>query len=172
MPADRARDRTRRIRLNSAPWHPLLFATVIVLSAWFDATISPYPLGRPLLVAVLGATALTVVAGLVLRSARMGGLVATATIWVLWSRNLLALAETAISRLGVGGVAFAVAIVLVLILVARILRRGIARWTVEGATSFLNRGALLLLLVTVVMAVTTGSVGRAIADLDQGQDLE
>ena len=143
-----------------------------MLSAWFDATISPYPLVRPLLVAVLGAAVLTVVAGLASRSARIGGLIATAIIWVLWSRNLLDLAETAINRLGVAGIAFALAIVLVIILVARILRRGIARWTVEGATSFLNRGALLLLLVTVVMGVATGAVGRAIADLDQGQDLE
>ena len=174
MPADLARVRTRGVvgRLTSAPWHPLLFATVVVLSAWFDATISPYPLARPLLVAVLGATALTVVAALVLRSAPVGGFVATAAIWVLWSRNLLDLAETAIQRLGVAGIAFAVAIVIVVILVARILRRGIARWTVEGATSVLNRVALLLLLVTVLMGVATGRVGRAIADLDQGQDLE
>jgi len=174
MPADLARVRTRGVvgRLTSAPWHPLLFATVIVLSAWFDATISPYPLVRPLLVAVLGATALTVVAALVLRSAPVGGIVATAAIWVLWSRNLLDLAETAIQRLGVAGIAFAVAIVIVVILVARILRRGMARWTVEGATSVLNRVALLLLLVTVFMGVATGRVGRAIADLDQGQDLE
>ncbi len=173
-PADPAPDRTRGIagRLTSAPWHPLLFAAVIVLSAWFDATISPYPLVRPLLVALLGAAVLTVVAALALRSALLGGFVATAIIWVLWSRNLLDLAETAIHRLGVAGIAFALAIVLVVILVARILRRGIARWTIEGATSVLNRGSLLLLLVTVVMGVATGSVGRAIADLDQGQDLD
>ena len=43
-------------RLASAPWHPVLFAAVIVLNDWFDAAISPYPLVRPLLIAVLGAT--------------------------------------------------------------------------------------------------------------------
>ena len=162
-PADRGRARTRGTfgRLTSAPWHPLLFAAVIVLSAWFDAAISPYPLTRPLLVALVGAAVLTGAAALVVRSARIGGFVATAVIWVLWSRNLLDLAETAIHRLGVAGIGFAVAIALVVILVARILRRGFARWTVEGATSFLNRGALLLLLVTMVMGVATGTLAVA-----------
>ena len=122
----------------------MFFAAVIVLSAWFDAAISPYPLVRPLLIAVLGATSLTVVAGLAFRSAQVGGLVATAIIWVLWSRHLLDLAETAIHRLGVAGIAWAAAVVLVVILVARLVLRRANRWTVEGATSFLNRGALLL----------------------------
>ena len=167
----RARASTIR-RLASVPWHPVLFAAVIVLSAWFDAAISPYPLVRPLLIAVVGAIVLTVVAGLAFRSAQVGGLVATAIIWVLWSRHLLDLAETAIDRLGMAGLAWAAAVVLVLILLARILLRRVSRWTVEGATSVLNKGALLLALVTLVMGGVTGKVGQAIADLSQGEDLE
>ena len=159
-------------RLASAPWHPLLFATVIVLSAWSDAAISPYPLVRPLMVAVVGATLLTVAAGLVSRSARLGGLIATAIIWLLWSRHLLDLAETAIHRLGVAGIAWAAALVLVVILVARLLLRRSNRWTVAGATSFLNRGALLLVFVTIAMGAVTGKAGQAIADLSQGEDLQ
>ena len=150
----------------------MLFAAIIVLSAWFDAAISPYPLVRPLLIAVGGAIVLTVVAALALRSAQVGGLVATAIIWALWSRHLLDLAETAIDRLGVAGLAWAAAVVLVLVLLARILLRRVSRWTVEGATSVLNKGALLLALVTVVMGGVTGKVGQAIGDLSQGEDLE
>jgi hypothetical protein len=159
-------------RLASAPLHPVLFAAVIVLSAWFDAAISPYPLVRPLLIAVLGAAVLTVVAGLAFRSPQIGGLVATAIIWVLWSRHLLDLAETAIHRLGVGGIVWAAAVVLGLVLVARLVLRRANRWTVAGATSFLNRGALLLALVTLLMGGVTGKVGQAISDLSQGEDLQ
>ena len=62
---------------SALPWHPLLFAVIIVVTAWVDAAISPYPLVRPLLIAMLGAAALTVIAGLALRSAQAGGLVAS-----------------------------------------------------------------------------------------------
>lgn len=153
------------------PWHPLLFAAIIVVTVWVDAAISPYPLVRPLLVAVLGAAALTVIAGVAFRSAQVGGLVATGIIWLLWSRYLLDLGETAINRLGVAGMAWGAAIVLVLFLVARIVLRKARRWTVAGATSALNRGSLLLAFVTVAMAIVTGRVGLAIDDLDQGRDL-
>ena len=159
-------------KLRAVPWHPVLFAAVIVATAWFDAAISPYPLLRPLLIAVIGAAILTVASGLAARSAQVGGLIATVIIWVLWSRHLLDLGETAIARLGLAGVAWAAALVLALILVARILRRRVRRWTVEGATSALNRGALLLAFVTLAMALVTGRAGLAIEDLDQGQDLE
>jgi len=157
---------------SALPWHPVLFAAVIVLTAWSDAAISPYPLVRPLVVAVLGAAALTIVAGLVFRSARVGGLVATLSIWVLWSRHLLDLGETAINRLGVAGIAWTAALVLVLILIARILRRRFHRWTVDDTTSTLNRGSLLLAFVTLVMAGVTGRAGLALGDLEQGHDLK
>jgi hypothetical protein len=159
-------------RLASLPWHPVLFAAVIVLSAWFDAAISPYPLVRPLVIAVLGATLTVIIAGFAFRSAQVGGLVATAIIWVLWSRHLLDLAETAIDRLGVAGVAWAAAVIVVLILLVRLLLRRSSRWTVDGATSFLNKGALLLAIVTIVLGGATGKVGQAISDLSQGEELE
>ena len=91
---------------------------------------------------------------------------------MLWSRHLLDLAETAIHRLGVAGIAWAAAVVLVVILVARLVLRRSNRWTVEGATSFLNRGALLLAFVALAMGAVTGKVGQAIADLSQGEDLQ
>ena len=161
----------RAARSRALPWHPLLFAAVIVATAWFDAAISPYPLLRPLLIAVVAAAVLTVVAGLATRSAQVGGLVASGIIWLLWSRHLLDLGETAIQRLGVAGIAWAGALVLVLILVARIVRRRVRRWTVDGATSVLNRGSLLLAFVTIAMAVVTGRAGLAVDDLDQGTSL-
>ena len=160
-------------RLASAPWHPVLFAAVIVLSAWFDAAISPYPLVRPLLIAVLGAAVLTVVAGLAFRSAQVGGLVATAIIWVLWSRHLLDLAETAIHRLGVAGIAWAAAVVLVLILVARmVLRRSPTGGRSRARRPSSTEERCCWSFVTVVMGAVTGKVGQAIADLSQGEDLE
>ena len=115
---------------------------------------------------------LTVVAGLAFRSATVGGIVATAIIWVLWSRHLLDLAETAIHRLGLAGIAWAAAVVLVVVLVARLVLRRSNRWTVEGATSFLNRGALLLAFVALAMGAVTGKAGQAIADLSQGEVLQ
>lgn len=163
--------RPRNSKWSALPWHPLLFAAVIVATAWFDAAISPYPLIRPLLVAVLGAGLVTAVAGLACRSAQIGGLVATAMIWVLWSRHLVDLGETAVERLGVAGVAWGAALVLALVLVARIVRRQARRWTVDGATSALNRGSLLLAFVTIAMAVVSGRAGLAISDLEQGEDL-
>jgi hypothetical protein len=158
-------------RLGGLPWHVPLFAAVIILSAWLDAAISPYPLVRPLLIAVLGATAVAIVAGLVVRSAQVGGLLATALIWLLWSRHLIDLAETAVNRLGVAGIAWAAAVVLVLVLLVRIVRRKSRGWSVEGATSFLNKGALLLAVVTLVMGGVSGKLGQAIGDLSQGEDL-
>jgi hypothetical protein len=157
--------------LRGLPWHAPLFAAVIILSAWLDGAISPYPLVRPLVIAVGGATLLVIVAGLAFRSAQVGGIVATALIWLLWSRHLLDLAETAIHRLGVAGIGWIGAVVVVLILLARILRRKASRWTADGATSFLNTAALLLAFVTILTAGVSGKVGQAVGDLSQGTDL-
>ncbi len=159
-------------RFLAAPWHPALFAAIIVVTTWVDAQISPYPLVRPLTIAVVGAVLLTALASVLLRSAQKGALVASGVVWVLWSRNLLDAAETAIARLGFAGIAWAAAVVLALLLVARILRRHIRRWTLDDATSALNRGALLIAFVIVAMAVVTGRIGLAIDDLQQGETLD
>ena len=71
------------------PWHPLLFAAAIVLTAWFDAAVSPYAASRSLAIALLIAAALTGIGALVTRSSQLGGIAATVVIALLWSKQLI-----------------------------------------------------------------------------------
>ena len=87
-------------RAGRLPWHPLLLAAAIVLTAWIDAAVSPYAAFRPLFVALLIAAALTGIGALVTRSWQLGGIAATVVIALLWSKQLIDAAGGIIGRAG------------------------------------------------------------------------
>ena len=155
-------------RVAAFPWHPLLFSVLIVVTVWMDSAISPYAIFRSLAGAAIVAVVLTLVAGAAIRSWQLGGIVASALIWALWSKNLLDLGATAFERLGILAVLWLAAIAAVVILGLRLLLRRARRWTAGSVTSFLNRAATLLLLAAVILGVTNGRMSSAVTDLKQG----
>jgi hypothetical protein len=153
------------------PWHPFLFAAVIVVTVWLDAAISPYGIIRSLLVALGAAGVLMLVLALVLRSLQLGGLAATIIIWVLWSKQLLEVASNALDRLGVFALLWLAAIVVVALLGIRLLARTTRHWTLTSFTGFLNRGAGLLLAASLLLGIVSGKLPALAEDLDQGVTL-
>src|SRR6187401_3204806 len=87
-------------RAGQLPWHPFLFATIIVVTLWLDAAVSPYAVVRSLVVAITLAALITLIAGLLLRSTQLGGLVASGVIGLLWSRQLIDALAAAQDRMG------------------------------------------------------------------------
>jgi hypothetical protein len=156
---------------RGVPLHPFLFAAVIVTTLWLDSAVSPYAVVRSLVGALLVAGALTALAALALRSVQLGGLAATALIWMLWSKHLVELAATAFERLGGLAILWLAAIVILVVLVARRLPRNAHRWTRETITSFLNRAGALLLITTLLLGFFSGAAQSAVRDLAQGVEL-
>lgn len=158
--------------MSRLPWHPVLFAVVIVLTAWLDAAVSPFAAFRSLFVAVLLAVVLTGVLGLLLRSLPLGGIAASAVICLLWSRELIDAAASVATRMGWFAVVWVVLIGLTGVLAARAIRRVSRRVTRDVVTSALNRLGVLLLLVTIVAGVARGRLAAVGEDLGQGVPLE
>jgi len=150
------------------PWHPALFAAVIVVTLWLDAAVSPFAAVRSLAVAVVLAAALTALAGLALRSASLGGIVATGFIGLLWSRQLFESIGEIGSGMGMLAIGWGLLIVVAAIVAVRIVRRQAPRLTREQVGTFLNRGAVLLLVATVALGVIRGRFAVAGDDLGQG----
>ena len=158
-------------RARRLPWHPLLLATAIVLTAWFDAAVSPYAAFRPLVVALLIAAALTGIGALVTRSWQLGGIAASVVIALLWSKQLIDAAGGIIGRAGpIIGLVWILLVAAVVALVAYLGRR--RRWTRDGITSFLNRGAALLVVVAVGYGLISGRLPALVGDLRQGIPLD
>ena len=153
------------------PWHPLLLAAAIVLTAWFDAAVSPYAAFRPLIVALLIAAALVGFGALVTRSWQLGGIAASVVIALLWSKQVIDAAGGIIGRAGpIIGLVWVLLIAAVLALVAYLGRR--RRWTRDGVTSFLNRGAALLVVAAVGYGLISGRLPAIVGDLRQGIPLD
>ena len=73
--------RERAGQLPSA--YPFLLAATVVVTLWLDAAVSPYAVVRSLVVAIILAASITLIAGLLLRSMQLGGLVASGVIGLL-----------------------------------------------------------------------------------------
>jgi hypothetical protein len=163
----------RRVVANAGafPWHPVLFAVIIVATAWFDAAISPYAVFRPALAAILVALTLTLLGALAFRSVQLGGVAATLVIWALWSKQLLDIAANAFARLGSLAFVWLAAILIAVVLAVRVVRRRVRTWSLPEATSLLNRAATLLLIATLLVAFFNGTAQSLGADLRQGVEL-
>jgi len=130
--------------MRRLPWHPVLLAATIVVTAWLDAAVSPFAAFRSLAVAGLLALVLTGVLGLVLRSLTLGGMAASAVIGLIWSRQLVATLSEFASRMGWVAILWVGLIGLALALVVRAGRRAARRLTRDDVTGILNRVAVLL----------------------------
>ena len=158
-------------RLRAFPWHPLLLAAAIVLTAWLDAAVSPYAAFRPFAVAILFAALLTGIGALVTRSWQLGGIAASAVIAVLWSRQLIDAATGIVGRAGpLIGLVWILLLAAVIGLVGYISRR--RRWTADGVTTVLNRAGLLLVAVSIGYGLVSGRLPAIVGDLRQGVPLD
>lgn len=154
------------------PWHPLVFAAVVVVTAWLDSAISPYAVIRPLGGALAFAALLLGVGALITRSLQLGAIAATAVIWLIWSKTLLDVGATAFERLGAFAALWLVAIGLVVVLIARRLIPLARRWTLQSVTRALNRASLLLLAASLVLGVLSGTIPSMARDLAGASSLD
>lgn len=157
---------TRRV-----PWHPVLFAATIVVTLWLDAAVSPYAALRSLVVAVALAVALTLIAGAISRSIRVGAIVATAIIGVVWSKQLIVAVGDLAGRMGMLAVVWGVLVVVAAILGIRLWHRSGMAVDRVGLTAFLNRASLMLIVAALAVGIVGGRTGSFLADLDQGVGL-
>lgn len=157
--------------MRRLPWHPVLLAATIVVTAWLDAAVSPFAAFRSLAVAGLLALVLTGVLGLVLRSLTLGGMAASAVIGLIWSRQLVATLSEFASRMGWVAILWVGLIGLALALVVRAGRRAARRLTRDDVTGILNRVAVLLLAVTLGWGFVRGRMSEVGNDLAQGVPL-
>jgi hypothetical protein len=161
------------MRVGRLPWHPMLLAAAIVVNAWIDAAVSPYAAFRPLAVAILIALALTGLGALITRSWQLGGIVATAVIAVLWSKQLIEAATGIIGRAGpLIGVVWILLIVAAVGLVAYLVVRRGRRPSIDRLTRLLNQAASLLLLAAFAFGLVSGKLPALVADFRQGISLE
>ncbi|HEX7223965.1 MAG TPA: hypothetical protein VF367_00115, partial [Candidatus Limnocylindria bacterium] len=152
------------------PWHPVVFAATMVVSAWLDAAVSPFAALRPLLVAGAAAVVLTLLAVLITRTRWIGGVVASAAIGTLWSRQLVTLFGDLSARMG--ALVTVVWVALIVVVAVLILRRIGAGWSGNGVTTFLNRASLLVLAAGLLLAVVNGTLPALLPDLRQGTGLD
>lgn len=171
-PMSEAKSATEALLLGRLPWHPVLFAVVIVVSFWLDAPVSPFAAIRALVAVVAGAAFLTFALGLVLRSASLGGLAATGIVAALWSRQLARFGSGVMERmdLWIAGVWLGLVVFALVVALRMVLRRR-NRITADGWTSVLNRVALLLVAASVLHGILNGRFIAAAPDLSQGVDL-
>lgn len=158
--------------MSRLPWHPVLFAVVVVLTAWLDAAVSPYAAMRSLVVAMVCAVIVTGIAGVLLRSAALGAIATSVMIGLLWSRQLIEGTIAAAGRMGWFALVWVILLSVTIILVARAWRRASTRVTRAGATSVLNRAGVILLVVTLGLGVARGRLAAVGQDLGQGVPLE
>jgi hypothetical protein len=155
------------------PWHPIVLAAAIVITAWLDAAVSPYAAFRPLAIAMVLAAFLTGAGALVSRSWQLGGIIATATIAFLWSKQLIDAVVGIVGRAGlVIGLAWVLLIAAAVGLVAYLsVGRG-RRPSLNRVTQLLNRTASLLLLATFVFGLISGRLLPLVGDIRQGISLD
>jgi len=158
-------------RIGGFPWHPFLSATVIVVTLWLDAAVSPYAVFRSLLAVNLMAGALLAIGAVAFRSLQLGAIAATSVIWLLWSKHVTDLIATAFERIGAFAFVWIAAITVAIVLVVRLLARAARSWRKSSVTSVLNRASALLLVAAVVVGVIDGSFQWGIRDLSQGISL-
>jgi hypothetical protein len=160
-------------RLGRLPWHPLLLAAAVVLTAWLEAAVSPFAAFRALAVALLIAAALTAGAALATRSWQLGGIAASAVLALLWSRQLADLAFGVIERAGpVVAVIWLILIVAVAALGIGLVRKRARSWSRDDVGRFLNRAGALLVVATLALGVINGRLIGLAADLRQGVELD
>ena len=154
--------------IQRLPWHPVLFASAIVVTVWLDAAVSPYAAARSLGTAIGLAVVLALIGTTVTRSLELGAAGASLLIGLLWSKQLAASAADIVNRMGPLAVVWIVLIGAAAGLGTRILRR--KRRTIDrhDVTVFLNRASMLLLIAAVIVGWTGGRLGSFVADLRQG----
>jgi hypothetical protein len=159
-----------RFNLRTIPWHPVLLATVVVIAFWMDAVVSPYPVFRPFVIAVVGMAGLTLLAGAVLRNWHAGGVLATTLLGVLYAKHLVRLVLDLGPAMPVPVLLlWLAAMLLVAALLTRLAVRTVRRLTWADATWLLNRLALVLLVATLMGGLLTGSLWRGVAQLSWGE---
>ena len=161
---------SREDATSAIPWHPVVFAATVVVSAWLDAAVSPYAALRPLLVAIAAAAVLTMLAIAVSRSRWIGGVVASAVIGVLWSRQLVTLLGELAARMG--ALVTVVWVALIVVVVVLLMRRIGSGWSGNQLTTLLNRASLLVLAAGILLAVVNGTLPALLPDLRQGTGLD
>ena len=158
--------------MRHVPWHPALFVATVVLDYWVDTAISPYPVVRSLLIGVLGAVVLTALLWAATKSRARAGVLATIIIGLLYSKFLVQLLADLADRAPLLTAGWLLILAVAAALAARVvIRRTRTSWSFKQANVVLNWAALVYLVATAGMAVVTGRVGHAIADLDQGVPL-
>ena len=126
---------------------------------------------RSFLVTVVVILLLVAIASLALRSFQLGSLAATAIVCLVWSKQLLSLANGLSSRMGLVAVLWLLLIGIAAVLAARAIRRRGATVTTDGVTLLLNRASLLLLVVTIGFGLVRGRLDALGNDLRQGVPL-
>ena len=160
-------------RLRRLPWHPVLFAASIVIAFWLDAMVSPHAAIRSLIIAVVVVALVTLIAGLLFRSAALGGLLASGIIGLLYGKRLIELVGTLRGAMEPWMFIVWIALVgLALLVAVRVILRSVRRWTVDGAGSKLNQAALILFIASIGSGLVTGKLHYAAGDLAQGVPLE
>ena len=169
IPTNRPRDARAALHL---PLHPALFAATVVLAYWLDTVVSPYAALRSLLVAVAGATLLTLVFWLVTRNLARAGIIATGLIGLLYSKHFVQFGFT-LRDIAPGWlfVIWVLAIAGALAMAVRLLRKRAASWSASRVNSVMNSAGLLYLGITIAMGLISGKFAHAIGDLDQGVGL-
>lgn len=157
------------------PWHPIGFATAHVLNAYVAIAVSPYAMFRALFVAIVAATIAMGLGWLAVRNLRGGALIATTLVaFIVLGREIATIVMNAVALLPSWQLVILLfPIAAVIGLTARVtwksLRRfdALARWT-----RVFNALAASLVLVIVITALASGTLGHTIADLRQGVPLE
>lgn len=156
------------------PWHPIGFAAAYVLNAYVAIAVSPYAMFRALFVAIAVATLVMGFGWLAVRNLRGVALIATTFVaFIVLGRELATIVANAVALLPPWQlVILLVPIVAVIGLTARVMWRSLRRLGALGRwTRVFNALATSLLLVIVITAVASGTVGQTIADLRQGVPL-
>lgn len=146
-----------------------MIVIAIVVAFWMDAVVSPYAAIRSLLVAVVGAAAVTLLASLLLRNRHAGGLAVTALIGLLYTKHLVRLVEDIGPRMHPALLAlWLVAVALAAALAARLILRATRHMDWSAVTWLLNRFAVILLIATIGAGLFGGQFLGAVDDLRQG----
>jgi hypothetical protein len=157
--------------VGDLPWHPLLVGLAVVLAFWIDQPVSPYAGLRLIPGALIAMAAITGLLWLMLRNRHRAGLIATGLIVLVWSKHVLVVILDGVTRLGpllatLWLVAIGLAIVLVVRLAARHLRRA---WSSPELSRRLNVGGGVLVLATILSGVVyerTAAIGIDLTNQD------
>ena len=155
------------------PWHPVLFTASLVIGFWLDTVVSPHAAFRSLLVGVAGATTLTVLLSMLLRSRDRAGIAASGLIGLLYGKHLVEIVSDLQERVEPWLFAvWSLLVVAALGLTLRLVMRTAREWTASGVSSVLNRVSILLLAATIGTGVLSGSLAYGAGDLVQGVSLD